>query len=173
MVTGAAPISSSVLTFLRAALGCPVSLSPWKIAYFTSAQIRLIVQITVKTQLKSAKEKVTQSLKFKKKHPPGRLLCICVWKPFHKWHQCSKILVKQCPFTNVPCQIKICIILMVLEVTSLLLIDTELLTIFSPIIFHEVIRIPFMCMQLSIWDKSLQVGKVESKYTFLVCFFPH
>lgn len=109
MVTGAAPISSSVLTFLRAALGCPVSLAPL-IAYFTFAQIRLMVQITVKTQRKSAKEKVTQSLKFRKKYSSGCLLCICVWKSFHKWHQCSKTLVKQCPINTVPCQIKIYII---------------------------------------------------------------
>lgn len=30
MVTGAAPISSSVLEFLRAAMGCPVSQAPLK-----------------------------------------------------------------------------------------------------------------------------------------------
>lgn len=37
MVTGAAPISSPVLEFLRAAMGCPVSLAPLKIAYVTFA----------------------------------------------------------------------------------------------------------------------------------------
>lgn len=37
MVTGAAPISSPVLEFLRAAMGCPVSQAPLKIAYFTFA----------------------------------------------------------------------------------------------------------------------------------------
>nr|XP_036866992.1 long-chain-fatty-acid--CoA ligase 5 [Manis javanica] len=45
MVTGAAPIASPILTFLRAAMGCPVSQAPsLKIAYLTFTQIKLAVK---------------------------------------------------------------------------------------------------------------------------------
>ena len=67
MVTGAAPISSPVLMFLRAAIGCPVSQAlSLKIAYFTCAHKKLTL-LKMKTQLKSTKESVTKNLKVKRK----------------------------------------------------------------------------------------------------------
>lgn len=66
----------------------------------------------MKTQLKGNKEKVSKKSQNQEKIFS---LCICAQKPFHKWHQCSKILVKQCAVNIAPHQIKTCITLMILQ----------------------------------------------------------
>lgn len=59
-------------------------------------------------------------------------------------------------------------------ITSLLLMDIWVAYHFFPVIGNEVIRIPvypLVFMQLSIWDKFLQMEIVWSKYIFWGCFY--
>lgn len=103
MVTGAAPISAPVLTFLRAAMGCPVSQAPLKTADFPLA--------TNKAHCLNKMENTTEKYQ-RGSHPKisksGEIILLATL-------YASKILVKLCPISITPCQRKIYIILMVLE----------------------------------------------------------